>query len=360
MSIFDSFIANTMVCSLAPILKIFGELDAGHFITQCLDRASKANEKYHAFHIKDDNPIEQKRRQLMEAIDTLRLEASLYVLDTTQQEKVLCSIMIQSLATLEADDENDLNIVETNIANLGVVVDLNRKGLLYRQKAKLAAVAVSAIGIIAIGVFLYFASKSGIRSTHSIVILDLPVCVLLWSIIGSFASILYRFSNSRDDELEDPLRWLFSRPLMGIIMGSITYLVLVVGLLTISPTQDLSLGNKELMWLIAFLAGFSDRFSDGLLKSLVGKFGGKTEGELVTMAISSQKKRREVQNNILLDHLMEGRKYINGSIPSNSKSAGNVEAFKAKNGKVTSTDRTSVVEESKQVIIQEVSKDDHT
>ena len=37
------------------------------------------------------------------------------------------------------------------------------------------------------------------------------------------------------------------------------------------------------MWLVAFLAGFSDRFADSLLQSLVGRFGGEKNGELVAM-----------------------------------------------------------------------------
>src|SRR5262249_17582 len=46
-------------------------------------------------------------------------------------------------------------------------------------------------------------------------------------------------------------------------------------------------GSKELMWLIAFLAGFSDRFADGMLKSLVGKFGGDRSSELVSVEPTS-------------------------------------------------------------------------
>src|SRR5260370_3473123 len=52
------------------------------------------------------------------------------------------------------------------------------------------------------------------------------------------------------------------------------------------------------MWLVAFLAGFSDRFSDGLLKSLVGRFGGDKTADLVAIQMSS----RQASTGIL-DHL---------------------------------------------------------
>jgi hypothetical protein len=58
-------------------------------------------------------------------------------------------------------------------------------------------------------------------------------------------------------------------------MGTITFLVIKAGLLAITPQSGAALSTpgttpNELMWLVAFLAGFSDRFSDGLLNTLMG------------------------------------------------------------------------------------------
>jgi hypothetical protein len=75
-------------------------------------------------------------------------------------------------------------------------------------------------------------------------------------------------------------------------MGAITFLVLRAGLLTMSPAPDANtlekLGTNEIMWLVAFLAGFSDRFADGLLKSLVGRFGGEKNTDLIAMQMTSK------------------------------------------------------------------------
>jgi hypothetical protein len=90
--------------------------------------------------------------------------------------------------------------------------------------------------------------------------------VIFWSAIGSFAAILYRFTNAGDKDLEDPVRWLFSRPVTEIIMGAISFLVLKGGLLAVTPARGNAPSQgehaNEVMWLKAFVAGFNDRFSE--------------------------------------------------------------------------------------------------
>jgi len=116
--------------------------------------------------------------------------------------------------------------------------------------------------------------------------MQIPLPVLLWSAIGSFTAILYRFNNSGEIELQDPLRWLFTRPLTGVVMGIIAYFAVLIGLIAIG-SKDLSstVGKTEVLWLIAFISGFSDRFADGLLKSLIGHFGGNTEAGLLNFDV---------------------------------------------------------------------------
>jgi len=101
-------------------------------------------------------------------------------------------------------------------------------------------------------------------------------------------AMLYRFNTSADAELADPLRWCFTRPLTGILMGIIEYMVFKVGILVLQPASDaVSAAHgsggapQELLWLAAFLAGFSDRFADSVLRSLAGRLGGDRQGDLV-------------------------------------------------------------------------------
>jgi hypothetical protein len=101
--------------------------------------------------------------------------------------------------------------------------------------------------------------------------------------------MLYRFNNSVDAELADPLRWSFTRPLTGVLMGIIAYLAFKIGLLVLQPmsapdgaTVTRLSAPQELLWLAAFLAGFSDRFADSVLRSLAGRLGGDRQAELHT------------------------------------------------------------------------------
>jgi hypothetical protein len=118
-------------------------------------------------------------------------------------------------------------------------------------------------------------------------IFGVPFPILFWSAVGSFAAILYRFYKSpRRINLEIEIRWLFARPLIGIVMGILAYLALVAGLFIFgsapsetAPDTQPSLGTLAQFWIVAFLAGFSDKFYEKVIEWLVGKFGAGSENE---------------------------------------------------------------------------------
>lgn len=111
-------------------------------------------------------------------------------------------------------------------------------------------------------------------------IFGLPLPIVLWSGLGSFAAILYRFYKSpRRVNFEIEFRWLIARPIIGIIMGGLAYLALISGLLVFNitkpgdtPSLDLQKsGQLAQYWIVAFLAGFSDKFYEKIIEWLVGK-----------------------------------------------------------------------------------------
>src|SRR5450631_2017096 len=111
-------------------------------------------------------------------------------------------------------------------------------------------------------------------------VIGIPISVLLWSFLGSLAAILYRFYNSRLSDLSQvsvELNWLIARPLIGVIMGMLSFVIISAGLLVFGPAtqpgNDPSI-RPQLLWAVAFLAGFSDKFYLGFIDSLVGKFSG--------------------------------------------------------------------------------------
>jgi hypothetical protein len=292
-----------LVVSLTSALLGTGTLDVlGAAVKLLAERVSRAHEKYEQTSSKADDPVEARRDEIIREISKLRNRVALCVSDPELQQKIWCLLMEQTAEAYEAVSERSLDLVKDTAAQIESVLDSYEHAVHYRRRARWIAVVVSLVSLGAIGWFLYFAQTKGMTGEAAIPILGVPSCVLLWSVIGSFASIVYRFTNAGDRELEDPLRWLFSRPLTGIIMGAITFLVIKAGLMTMAPVPGSSstgkLGTNEVMWLVAFLAGFSDRFSDGLLKSLVGRFGGDKTADLVAIQMSS----RQASTGIL-DHL---------------------------------------------------------
>jgi hypothetical protein len=256
------------------------------------ERVNAAHDNYQQAASQAGDAVENERHEAISKINELRNRAALSVADPDLQQKIWCLLMEQTAEAYEATTVRGMSLVKDNTAQIEALLNSYQQSMNYRHRARAVAVLVSVLSLAGIGYFLHFADLSGMKGETALPVLGVPYCVLLWSIIGSFAAILYRFSNAGDRELEDPLRWLFSRPLTGIIMGAITFLVLRAGLLTMSPAPDTNtvekLGTNEIMWLVAFLAGFSDRFADGLLKSLVGRFGGEKNTDLIAMQMTSK------------------------------------------------------------------------
>jgi hypothetical protein len=75
------------------------------------------------------------------------------------------------------------------------------------------------------------------------------------------------------------------------------------------------------MWLVAFLAGFSDRFADGLLKSLVGRFGGEKNTDLVAMQMTSKQTSARLLDQ-LTSVLNQGRNMTAPTTAASPDSAG--------------------------------------
>jgi hypothetical protein len=115
-----------------------------------------------------------------------------------------------------------------------------------------------------------------------------PLSVILWGAAGSLAAILYRFYKEKEQgqiRFALEFRWLIARPIIGIIMGAVVYLALISGLVLISTSGGTpadpavsaegaitSSGVRmEAFWIIAFLAGFSDKFYLGVIDLLVAR-----------------------------------------------------------------------------------------
>lgn len=298
----EVIMATPVLMSLTSALLGSGTSEVLGACGKLAERVKAAHDNYQQTAAQATDTVENERHEAICKINELRNRAALGVADPELQQKIWCLLMEQTAEAYEATTARGVSLVKDTTGQIESLLSSYQQTMNYRRRARAVAVLVSVLSLAGIGYFLYFAQASGMKGETTLPVLGVPSCVLLWSVIGSFAAILYRFSNAGDRELEDPLRWLFSRPLTGVIMGAITFLVLRAGLLTMSPGPDASsvekLGTNEIMWLVAFLAGFSDRFADGLLKSLVGRFGGEKNSDLIAMQMTSKQTSARVLNQL--------------------------------------------------------------
>lgn len=118
-------------------------------------------------------------------------------------------------------------------------------------------------------------------------VLSIPFSVLLWGAVGSVAAILYRlYTISHRVNLQDEVRWLIARPIIGIIMSALAFFAVRAGLVLLDVTDPALLvtdptllepdGNRstaipDIYLVVAFLAGFSDRFYLAVVNRLIGQ-----------------------------------------------------------------------------------------
>ncbi|MBC7877767.1 MAG: hypothetical protein H7Y59_11415 [Anaerolineales bacterium] len=114
---------------------------------------------------------------------------------------------------------------------------------------------------------------SQIWSTESVIPwLNVPISIVFWSAIGSAANMLYRYYKKDDAiNIDRELRRAWARPLVGIIMGVVTYLVAVSGLILIGAAtpQNINIEIKpEILSLFAFVGSFSDKIFEGVVEKV--------------------------------------------------------------------------------------------
>lgn len=235
----------------------------------------------------DSSPIRKKREELISQLSLLQNEILITVSDTKFLARVLPMLLEQIIPLYKVKTEEELGVIGLSLDQIRGYLEQYKKLVEERKKARRYAISVSAFVVVGLIAFIIWSSFGGPKTNTIIPLLEIPLPILLWSTIGSFTAILYRFNNSGDIELHDPMRWLFTRPLTGIVMGIVTYYVFTLGLTTVSSEAIDTTKSPVIFWVVAFLSSFSDRFMDSLLHSLVGKFGGNANDPLVSLDTTS-------------------------------------------------------------------------
>lgn len=103
----------------------------------------------------------------------------------------------------------------------------------------------------------------------------MPVSVMEWSLLGGFCAVLYRLTNIRMPgekkiaNKSDLVIWMIVKPIIAIIMGMLTYSVLMGGNMVFNGVREVN--NIDVLNVIVFIAGFSDTYSINYFYKLTNK-----------------------------------------------------------------------------------------
>jgi hypothetical protein len=239
---------------------------------------------YLATEIDITTDLEQRRIELLTRLTKSHNRILFEIPDPNIVTQLVPFAIEQQTSLYIATKEADLGRIELSILQIEGALNNYAEARALRARHRTLAVQFALV-VIFILVGLIAASPYLGFSTETIVpVIEIPVPVIVWSAIGGLGAMLYRFNNFADAELGDPLRWSFTRPLTAILMGIIAYMVFKLGLIVLQPNAGKAVAPpSELLWLAAFLAGFSDRFADTVLRSLAGRLGGDKQAELHTV-----------------------------------------------------------------------------
>ena len=80
---------------------------------------------------------------------------------------------------------------------------------------------------------------------------------------------IYEHVSLRDFDPKFEL-WYICKPIIGAIFGWFVWLIFLVGLLSVQGLEEKGIKHPELPYVIAFLAGFSERFTLKMIDKLMG------------------------------------------------------------------------------------------
>ncbi|CCH95027.1 membrane hypothetical protein [Microcystis aeruginosa PCC 9432] len=200
------------------------------------------------------------------------------------------------------DDEDDRKIYvlsDEAQAAVGMMIDIEKRrylveGLVRSDRSQrtrttqlVTLTILLIICLMILGGFIYGPSLTvGVKSLDdlNLPLLNIPWPVVFWSFIGSFAAMIYRFNRQPIHEFGDVVKWTLTRLVQGVVLGSAFYLILVSGLslLTgVTPAASIDPTPKkittEVILILSFLVGFSDRFADSVFNTLIERYSKSAE-----------------------------------------------------------------------------------
>jgi hypothetical protein len=197
------------------------------------------------------------REVLSQPLDVLATEAESQDLDSVQQTIDALQIHITRDDQAKSDEAVEASLRAKQLRSLLLAIGI--------------FIALP-IALIVGGLVVLIYSLGGEAGLDvKIPVLGVPYSILFWSALGSVASMLHFVNTYRERHFLvgwRMFRWAFTRPLTGILMGMLVYLVAYAGLLIAAQAQP---SNYGFLSALAFVAGFSDRVQQAVIRLVVGQ-----------------------------------------------------------------------------------------
>ncbi|MFN6470615.1 MAG: hypothetical protein RMY36_013210 [Nostoc sp. SerVER01] len=197
----------------------------------------------------------------------------------------------------EKKDESIYVLSDEAQAAVGIMTEIEERRLIVEKLVRsdrvrqnftimLVTIYIGAVIILTIRAYIQFGSNSKFivgndLGQTKLAFIGIPWPVVLWSLIGSFAAMIYRFNRQPIYDFTDAIKWMLTRPTQGVVLGSAFYLVLASGLFLLtggasaSTSSGVAKVTTEIILVLSFLVGFSDKFADSVFNALVDKYSGK-------------------------------------------------------------------------------------
>lgn len=99
------------------------------------------------------------------------------------------------------------------------------------------------------------------------IVMFVPFDILEWAFAGGMVAVLYRLATRRGLPAgrRELYGWAIAKPVIGLFMGSLVYFLALAA----AKLLDGKLGDALWLNVVAFVGGFSDDFSVGLIQRFV-------------------------------------------------------------------------------------------
>lgn len=189
--------------------------------------------------------------------------------------------------------------IEKHNQVIEVLVDADK---IKTRKTKSMVITSLSSFIILITLLIVVTSYFNINiSDRKLPFLGVPLQVIIWGFIGSFASMIYRFNKKPIYDFGDSVKWLITRPVQGVILSAAFYLVLISSQFVFSGADSVNglVNSHELILMFSFLIGFSDKFADKAFSTLIDKYISKNSAEEEKSKTESSTENRQEEDSTI-------------------------------------------------------------